>query len=268
MAGAYNIEELREQVARDTEIFKAEKARFYRLQDMASADITETDRNAIINWSRASISDYSSELERMELKATPTKEEKEVMRVLNQLIMLGDQIAEFMSHFVAEYEAKFGRTGTDSATLPEGAVVRPDGKTMVPKTIRNAAETTAPLLEEIPITASHTLSAASQRLIQPEMSANPSIVVQPPSQFASPPSAPDVVHPERLPKVVTAGTDPKEASDHDAESENVVEESIEPVDILNMDNDPKGIYKILGLAPDATMVEVKKQVDCNNVPSF
>jgi len=92
MSSTSDIKTLRAQVANDLEIYKAEKARFYRLQDLEPEEVTEADRMSIINWSRASIRDYSFRLEILEDLDDPTVEQKEVMQLLNRLIMLGDEV--------------------------------------------------------------------------------------------------------------------------------------------------------------------------------
>ncbi len=92
MSSTSDIQNLRAQVANDLDIYKAEKIRFYRLQDLEPEEVTEADRMSIINWSRASIRDYSFRLEQLENLDDPTVEQKEVMQLLNRLIMLGDEV--------------------------------------------------------------------------------------------------------------------------------------------------------------------------------
>ncbi|KAK0949272.1 hypothetical protein LTR91_026593, partial [Friedmanniomyces endolithicus] len=72
MSSTSDIKNLRAQVANDLDIYKAEKARFYRLQGLEPEEVTEADRMSIINWSRASIRDYSFRLEQLENLDDPT----------------------------------------------------------------------------------------------------------------------------------------------------------------------------------------------------
>ncbi len=111
MSSTSDIKNLRAQVANDLDIYKAEKARFYRLQGLEPEEVTEADRMSIINWSRASIRDYSFRLEQLENLDDPTVEQREVMQLLNRLIMLGDEVHSFES-------AVYGGIAACLLTLP------------------------------------------------------------------------------------------------------------------------------------------------------
>lgn len=101
-----DLETLRKQFAMDLQVFKAEKASFERIQNAPLDEITSADRKAIANWSRSSIRQYASQLDALEQFPCPTPEQKEVMRLLNRLIILGDQIGEFTASFTKMHREK------------------------------------------------------------------------------------------------------------------------------------------------------------------
>ena len=87
------IATLTAQVERDIELYKGEKARFYRLEGVRDEEITEVDRNTLVPFSRSCIRDYNMKLEKMEANLEPTPAQKELMQLLNRLIMLGDEVS-------------------------------------------------------------------------------------------------------------------------------------------------------------------------------
>ncbi|KAK1056939.1 hypothetical protein LTR12_008139 [Friedmanniomyces endolithicus] len=259
MSSTSDIQNLRAQVANDLNIYKAEKIRFYRLQDLEPEEVTEADRMSIINWSRASIRDYSFRLELLEDLDDPTVEQKEVMQLLNRLIMLGDEIGEITSSFIERYETKFGKTRNDPATAnPLPAMSKPTS---------NQSFTT-PIPAAIP--AQHIQQPVPPRSAspEPEVETHPEARVNATSNstgFSQTASALlETHHVEsamRTTALVRDGgarsdeTDDEESDDDEASGE----ESGSGGELVNL-KDPKGVYTMLGVAPNAPMPEVQKAI--------
>ncbi|KAK3630800.1 hypothetical protein LTR56_017217 [Elasticomyces elasticus] len=242
------IELLRTQVGSDLEIYKAEKKRFYKLRDLGEDNVTETDRNFIINWSRASIRDYSERLEQLEDLDDPTVEQKEVMQLLNQLIMLGDEIGNIMAAFVSSQGPKASipalsqkaPAAAAAPTPPKPATPLQEPKSSVPAQSQEVpAAAVAPALPK-PATPS-TLSADP---IPPEYPATPAET----TTFESPmPSA--SVQDEALP-----------AQQSEPDSEASAELGVDDEGTSINPKDPKGVYAVLGISPDASWGVLRKAI--------
>lgn len=258
MAQPFSIDTLRDHVARDMETAKLQKARFLRLQGTAPEEITESDRNSIINWSRSSITDYNAQLDRMEQIDQPSKEEKEVMQQLIQLIVLGDQIHDYTRSFLEKYEAKFGTIENKSESLPEGAFVRPDGKIVIRKKKQKAVPG-----NEVPLTAGETTP-----VLEPASTPTPAT-----QDIGKSPPHVEPAAPRPAPLSPSAQFDSfplsqAEASSKPASSAPPAASAEETTGTENCDGggeedlvddpDPKGIYAELGVQPDASMSVIKR----------
>ncbi|KAK4960550.1 hypothetical protein LTR10_003446 [Elasticomyces elasticus] len=246
MPGPTAIKLLRTQVASDLEIYKAEKKRFYTLRDLGEDNVTENDRNFIINWSRASIRDYSERLEQLEDLDDPTVEQKEIMKLLNQLIMLGDEIGDIMAAFVSSQGPK-SSIPAQSQKAPAAAPVPPKPK--------------IPLQEP-----KSSIPAQSQEV--------PAAAVAPAPPEAATPSTPSA---DPIPleyPATAAGTTtlespmPPASVQDEAPPAQQIEPDTEGSAVLGVDDkgvpinpkDPKGVYAVLGISPDASWEAVRKAI--------
>ncbi|KAK0335224.1 hypothetical protein LTR02_011797 [Friedmanniomyces endolithicus] len=259
MSSTSDIQNLRAQVANDLDIYKAEKIRFYRLQDLEPEEVTEADRMSIINWSRASIRDYSFRLEQLENLDDPTVEQKEVMQLLNRLIMLGDEIGEITSSFIERYETKFGKSKDNPAAAnPLPATLKPTGNQSF----------TAPIPAAIPAQQMQQPVPPRSASPEPEAETYPEAAVNATSDTAGYPQAasPLVDAHQVEPATQTTAlvrdeaahsdeTDDEESDDDEASGE----ESGNGGELVNL-KDPKGVYTMLGVAPNAPMPEVQKAI--------
>ncbi|KAK1824962.1 hypothetical protein LTR12_000503 [Friedmanniomyces endolithicus] len=287
MSSTSDIKNLRAQVANDldiykaekahfgyqelarTNIYKAEKARFYRLQGLEPEEVTEADRMSIINWSRASIRDYSFRLEQLENLDDPTVEQREVMQLLNRLIMLGDEvhsfesaIGEITSSFIERYETKFGKSKNDPAATtanPPPAASKPTSN-QSSTTSSPAASPAQNIQQPVPLRSASPEPKAGTHL-EAAVNATSNTVGFP--QTASP--LPDAHHSEPVMQTTALVRDEAahsdETNDEESDDENEAsgEESGNGSELVNL-KDPKGVYAMLGVSPDASMPEVQKAI--------
>ncbi|KAK0290614.1 DnaJ (Hsp40), sub C, member 17 [Friedmanniomyces endolithicus] len=257
MSSTSDIKNLRAQVANDLNIYKAEKARFYRLQGLEPEEVTEADRMSIINWSRASIRDYSFPVEQLEDLVDPTVEQKEVMQLLNRLIMLGDEIGEITSSFIERYETKFGKS-RDNPASPLPATSKPTSNQ--PFTAPIPAATPAQQMQQ-PVTP----RSASP---EPEVETHREAAFDPTSNAPGIPQTASPLLDAHHSEPVTPTTAPvrdeaahsDETDDEESDDEEVCgEKSVSGGELINL-KDPKGVYAMLGVAPSASMPEVQKAI--------
>ncbi|TKA78974.1 hypothetical protein B0A55_02558 [Friedmanniomyces simplex] len=251
MTDASDIETLRAQVANDLDIYKAEKERFYRLQGVEPEKISETDCKSIINWSRASIRDYSMRLEQLEDLDNPTVEQKEVMQLLNRLIMLGDEIGEITSSFIRGYEAKFGRLEHSVAAkhAPALSKVTNDKRSMTPVSAATPASPVEPPTPPTPELDAETLRG-------PEVDTTPATPELPETAPASTES--ETQRPE-MSSQTPASVEEEDAEDEEEEQEEQ-EETTAVGGVSANPTDPKGVYAMLGVSPTAPMPEIQKAI--------
>ncbi|KAK4556382.1 hypothetical protein LTR86_006526 [Recurvomyces mirabilis] len=240
MSIPFALETLRAQVASDKAIYKCERERFDRLLSSDAEEITEADRKAIINWSRASITDYSQQLEKMEEIDRPSKEEKQIMQLLNELLMLGDQIAEFTSNFVKDFEEKFGTDEVAAERLgsPGEANHRADAEVVHKGGVACASGVRAP-------------KSAAQ---------HPTITITPPAA-ATPILGHGLVTEHQSISHVSfivpeAPAEHVDTAQLTANGEDIDDEV--DCDAAGSRDDPEGIYATLGVPPTATMPEIRK----------
>jgi len=219
MASNYDLKVLREQIANDTIVINAKKERLKKLQQQRSKDPNDFYRNEVINWSRASVTAYSTKLEQLEQKHKPTVEEKEVLQALNTPILLGDQLTDMQLKLQEQFEARFGKLPTGN--MPWEAEV-PDGdRKNVPRWQTPAAKTRSGSTSTI-AAAKEASSAAGQ--------ARSATVEDDDNEETQPSGA-------------------ESTQDHAADNDS---------DTNAVGPDQKGIYAALGLAPNAAMSDVKK----------
>ncbi|KAK3677248.1 hypothetical protein LTR78_002786 [Recurvomyces mirabilis] len=245
MSNPFALETLRVQVTSDKAIYKSEKERFNRLLSADAEEITEADRKAIINWSRAAITDYSQQLEKMEEIDRPSKEEKQIMQLLNELLMLGDQIAEFTSNFVKEFEEKFGTDEVAAERLGslEEAAHRADAEVVQKGGVACASGVRAPKSAAQHPTITVTPPAAAAPILGHGLAAEHQSISH--VSFISPEAPAEHVDTAQL----TANwEDVDDEVDCDAGGEGLFESR----------DDPEGIYATLGVPPTATMPEIRK----------
>ncbi|KAK5114734.1 hypothetical protein LTR62_002308 [Meristemomyces frigidus] len=225
MTDPFNLSTLRAQVARDVEIYKAEKQRFNQLRDMQPDEIPESDRKAITNWSRASISEYNKKLEQMQdTIKSPTKEERQVMGLLNELVVLGDQIAEFTSCFARELEERFGRMSL--AEEGDGEGIEGEGEEQMPTADGSAGHGTASSGDYPSRGRSRHRASSPSRVDKPNTAIEAST--------------------EDMPAAEYGGTEAADVNDDES--------------ALRNPGDSKGVYAMLGVPRTASMADLKRQV--------
>ncbi|KAK5685828.1 hypothetical protein LTS10_001941 [Elasticomyces elasticus] len=242
------IELLRTQVGSDLEIYKAEKKRFYKLRDLGEDNVTETDRNFIINWSRASIRDYSERLQQLEDLDDPTLEQKEVMQLLNQLIMLGDEIGDIMAAFVSSQGPKSG-ISAPSQQAPTAAAAPVPPKPATP--LQEPKSSVPAQTQEVPA------AAVAPAPPKPAIPSTPSVDPIPLEYPATPAEATTFESP--IPSAsVQDEAPPAQQSDPDTEAS--AELGVDDQGIPINPKDPKGVYAVLGISPDASWGVVRKAI--------
>ncbi|KAK5716483.1 hypothetical protein LTR15_009374 [Elasticomyces elasticus] len=243
------IELLRTQVGSDLEIFKAEKKRFYKLRDLGEENVTETDRNFIINWSRASIRDYSKRLEQLEDLDDPTLEQKEVMQLLNQLIMLGDEIGDIMAAFVSNQGPK-SSIPAPSQGAPAAAAAPVQ---LMPATPLQEPNSNVPAQsQEVPAAA--VAPAPPKPATPPTLSANPIPIEDP----ATPTEATSLLESLTPSAFLQDEAPPARQSEPDTEASASL--GFDDTGIPINPKDPKGVYAVLGISPDASWEAVRKAI--------
>lgn len=243
----YDINTLREQVTRDTATLQLEKDRLRRFHHTKSDDLNPAEQAVIINWSRASIRGYNEKLEVMEELGDPAPEDRQIMQLLNELIVIGDQLSEIHGRYWRMLEEKFGKLPEflHGAELPEGAHVRPnDGKVTMPREKRTPGSVEGTSIESAFATArsSTALPAARPSSLLPT---NPTsnMPPQPQPKTAVPPSAsarPEYDRGNKPPQAPSSVPQPSSS-----------EEAI-------IRADPKGIYAMLRLTPEASMDQLNR----------
>ncbi|KAK3621195.1 hypothetical protein LTR56_017149 [Elasticomyces elasticus] len=243
------IELLRTQVGSDLEIFKAEKKRFYKLRDLGEENVTETDRNFIINWSRASIRDYSKRLEQLEDLDDPTLEQKEVMQLLNQLIMLGDEIGDIMAAFVSNQGPK-SSIPAPSQGAPAAAAAPVQ---LMPATpLQEPNSNIRAQSQEVPAAA--VAPAPPKPATPPTLSANPIPIEDP----ATPTEATSLLESLTPSAFLQDEAPPAQQSERDTEASASL--GFDDTGIPINPKDPKGVYAVLGISPDASWEAVRKAI--------
>ncbi|KAK5729639.1 hypothetical protein LTR17_011826 [Elasticomyces elasticus] len=240
------IELLRTQVGSDLEIYKAEKKRFYKLRDVGEDNVTETDRNFIINWSRASIRDYSERLEQLEDLDDPTVEQKEVMQLLNQLIMLGDEIGDIMAAFVSSQGPKSGNPAP-SQKAPAAAAAPVPPKPATP--LQEPKPSVPAQAQEVP--------AAAVAPVAPEPT-TPSIPDPIPLEYPATPAETTTFESPLPPASVQDEAPPAQQIESDTEASAVL--GVDDQGIPINAKDPKGVYAVLGISPDASWGLLRKAI--------
>ncbi|KAK5126239.1 hypothetical protein LTR85_010474 [Meristemomyces frigidus] len=247
----YDIDSLREQVANTIATIKLEKDRLRDVQLKNNEELEFSDRNVIINWSRASISDFSQKLDVMEKVDQPSAEERQVMQQLTELVFLGDQIGDIQSEVEKRLDAKFGKVKWMSAAdLPEGAYLRKDGKMVIPRKKQKAPEASSSTPVEAP-------SAGTQPAPMP-----PPPALQPPLEPVSEP--PPMAKPAPVTVTDVDDEDDEEQAEEPGEQIDATEQATsdgQPTYDTNVgvgNSDPEGIYTMLGLTPEASMEQIKK----------
>ncbi|KAK4888407.1 hypothetical protein LTR27_012684 [Elasticomyces elasticus] len=242
------IELLRTQVGSDLEIYKAEKKRFYKLRDLGEDDVTETDRNFIINWSRASIRDYSERLEQLEDLDDPTVEQKEVMQLLNQLIMLGDEIGDIMAAFVSSQGTKSG-IFAPSQQAPTAAAAPVPPKPATP--LQEPKSSVPAQTQEVPA------AAVTPAPPKPATPSTPSVDPIPLEYPATPAEA--ITFESPIPSASVQDEAPP-AQQNEPVTEASAELGVDDQGIPINPKDPKGVYAVLGISPDASWGVVRKAI--------
>lgn len=245
---SYDIASLRSQVATTIATFKLEKERLHNVQLKNTEELEFSDRNIIINWSRASIADFSEKLDVMEKVEQPTAEERQVMQQLTELVFLGDQIGDVQGEVERRLDAKFGRVKWMAAgELPEGAYLREDGKMVVPRKKQKAVKV---------------LSTALEGAV---FNVEPGIAPLPPSTASPASQAP--LDPQLETSSTVAKTRAATVADDDEEQYdggNAIDRtssSSQAIDASNVaiaNPDPEGAYAMLGLTPEASMEHIKR----------
>ncbi|KAK1094090.1 hypothetical protein LTR48_001037 [Friedmanniomyces endolithicus] len=192
----------------------------------------------------------------------PTVEQREVMQLLNRLIMLGDEIGEITSSFIERYETKFGKSKNDPAATtanPPPAASKPTSN-QSSTTSSPAASPAQNIQQPVPLRSASPEPKAGTHL-EAAVNATSNTVGFP--QTASP--LPDAHHSEPVMQTTALVRDEAahsdETNDEESDDDNEAsgEESGNGSELVNL-KDPKGVYAMLGVSPDASMPEVQKAI--------
>lgn len=104
---------LRTLLERDTAYFATQRQRLEEIQATPASKLSKADRNALQNWDKSVIKDCERQLLVLEEIENPTSEEREVMRELHKLVVLGDHIVERRNAVWAELEGKLKAEGNE-----------------------------------------------------------------------------------------------------------------------------------------------------------
>ncbi|KAK0957652.1 hypothetical protein LTR91_021746, partial [Friedmanniomyces endolithicus] len=201
-------------------------------------------------------------LEQLENLDDPTVEQREVMQLLNRLIMLGDEIGEITSSFIERYETKFGKSKNDPAATtanPPPAASKPTSN-QSSTTSSPAASPAQNIQQPVPLRSASPEPKAGTHL-EAAVNATSNTVGFP--QTASP--LPDAHHSEPVMQTTALVRDEAahsdETNDEESDDDNEAsgEESGNGSELVNL-KDPKGVYAMLGVSPDASMPEVQKAI--------
>ncbi|KAK4549045.1 hypothetical protein LTR36_007501 [Oleoguttula mirabilis] len=233
----YDVGSLREQVASTIATFKLEKDRLRNVQLKKTDDLEFSDRKVIMNWSRASIADFSEKLDHMEEVDQPSVEER--------------QISDIQGEVVKRLDAKFGKVKWMAvADLPEGAYMREDGKMVIPRKKKVKTSEMAPAAAPVEAASS---SSTLGSLPLPPLSAPPAL--QAPFQPASEIPAPVAKAPQ---VTICDAAEEQQDSNDGPEQASSKPEATDGSTVHVSNPDPEGIYALLGLPPQASMEQIRK----------
>lgn len=160
---------LRNLLARDTAYFATQRSRLEEIQATPASQLTKADRNALQNWDKSVIKDCERQLLLLEEIENPTSKEKEVMRELHKLVVLGDHIVERRNAAWAELEAKLkgleGEKGEGVEAMSEKEAVEAE-KTSSGQGVQSEGDHMAGAAIPVP-TADSVNASASQEVHSP-----------------------------------------------------------------------------------------------------
>lgn len=225
MSNCPDMTALRRQLQCDRTALKEAEAGLAHVRSSSAKEIRASDRNQVINWSRSSTYGFNRLIEDLEDIAAPTAEDRETMRLLNELLLVGDNLVMIINEVLAEFEAKRATVdGSTTTTQLErgGGVDNEKAKDI--KQLHNASS------KEV---AGNTTSQAAQ----PE---------EPTTTIAV---------------SLSAGEQQVQRSAKDLQADTchkgVTNSSNGPI-ALSVERDPKGVYALLGLTPAASMADIQK----------
>ncbi|KAK3117140.1 hypothetical protein LTR53_001797 [Teratosphaeriaceae sp. CCFEE 6253] len=233
------IEALKVQLECDLEVYKEEKTRFYRLEHVKDTEISEADRKAIVNWSRSSIREYNIKLDKLEAVEEPTPVQKEVMKLLNRLVMLSDELGDMFNTFVQRYQNVFGAADMMSESIPDDKYTTGDGIMRSHRTAKTVQKPKTP-------------ASVAQPSPKPVAATAPSPEPKVPVKEPTSSRRPDAVSEPIQAKGPSPQAEPVDESPSLSDSD----DSIQPFN----PEDPKGIYSMLGVAPHALQDQVMRAV--------
>ena len=211
MAELQTIEALRILVANNKVHFKAQSERLAELRQSDPSTLSDLDRNAVSDWDRSIVAACDRQLVLLEAVGTPTADQRDMKKELNEVITSGDHIIEQKNLFWAELNDRRNAMKKSNAAKPTSS----DGA--------KAGSASTPLQSDSGKTASDAAAKPA-----PKSTDTSTTSIDP--------------------------TSPVSSDSHTTTAAGLESDSTGITRVI----DPKQLYKVLQVEPNASLVEIKK----------